>query len=183
MELAVANITDIDAIMTLHKKYHVHSIKEDDKTDGFVTTLLTKEQIISLIEDEQGAFVAKEDGKVVAFVFAASWAYWSAWPFFQYMIGRLGEVTYNDEILSTENSYQYGPICIDKAYRGSGLLNIIFDFALKEMSKKFPYLVTFVNQTNGRSYTAHAQKLALDVLLEFEFNQNQYYFMVCKTNK
>lgn len=37
MELAVANITDIDAIMTLHKKYHVHSIKEDDKTDGFVT--------------------------------------------------------------------------------------------------------------------------------------------------
>lgn len=44
-----------------------------------------------LIENEQGLFVAKQDGKVVAFVMAASWQYWSPWPLFAHMIDKLGD--------------------------------------------------------------------------------------------
>ncbi|KAA9001398.1 GNAT family acetyltransferase [Affinibrenneria salicis] len=183
MEISVATISDIDAIMDLHKKFHIDSIAAEDKADGFVTTLLNREQMTSLIQNESGAFVARDSGRIVAFVFAASWAYWSNWPFFQYMIQRLNDVTYHNEKLSVENSYQYGPICIDKAYRGKGLLNDIFHFSLKQMAERFHYLVTFVNKNNERSYIAHSKKLGLDVLLEFTFNNNQYYWMACKTDQ
>jgi hypothetical protein len=41
--------------------------------------------------------------------------------------------------------------------------------------------VTFVNKTNNRSYEAHTRKLGLDVIQEFEFNNNLYYEMACLT--
>lgn len=51
------------------------------------------------------------------------------------------------------------------------------------MAKRFPILVTFVNKTNERSYAAHTRKLGLDVIQEFEFNNNIYYEMACLTSK
>jgi hypothetical protein len=60
-------------------------------------------------------------------------------------------------------------------------LEQIFNFAKEKMSNRFPILVTFVSKTNGRSYAAHTRKLGLDVIHEFEFNQNRYYEMACLT--
>ena len=85
--------------------------------------------------------------------------------------------------MSVKNSYQYGPVCIDKKFRGSGLLEKLFDFAREEMSKKYPILVTFVNKTNPRSYVAHTKKLGLTVIKEFEFNNNSYHELVYDTSK
>jgi hypothetical protein len=112
---------------------------------------------------------------------AASWEFWSVWPMFAFMIKQLPSLEYHGDTLSVENSYQYGPICIDKSVRGTGVLEAIFDFAKREMSKRFPILVTFVNKTNERSYQAHKRKLGLDVIQEFAFNGNNYYEMACLT--
>ncbi len=101
---------------------------------------------------------------------------------FRHMIADLPNLTYNVVELSTENSYQYGPICIDKSVRGTEVLPSIFNFALKQMSKHYPMLITFVNQINLRSYEAHTRKLGLDVIQEFEFNGNRYWELGCLTN-
>jgi hypothetical protein len=116
-------------------------------------------------------------------VMAASWQYWSIWPMFAFMIKGLPKLQYLGQTLSIDNSYQYGPICIDKAVRGTGVLEAIFDFARASMSKRYPILVTFVNRNNPRSYHAHTRKLGLQVIQEFEFNQNHYYELVYDTSK
>lgn len=183
MELKVADLGDIDEVLKLHFKYQVDSIKEEDKKDGFITTAFTKEQLIELIEKESGLFIAKVDGKVVAYVMAASWEFWSIWPMFAYMIEHLDEDEYLGEKLSVKNSYQYGPVCVDKSVRGSGVFERVFDFAREQMSKRYPILVTFINKINPRSYAAHTKKLGLEVLKEFEFNNNQYYELVYDTSK
>lgn len=67
---------DIDDIFVLLKKYHINSISEEDKSDGFVTTNMTKEQMKELILKENSAVIAKENNRI-AFVMAASWEYWS----------------------------------------------------------------------------------------------------------
>jgi hypothetical protein len=182
MQLTNAELSDIDEVLKLHYKYQLDSIDEDDKADGFVTTPFTKEQLTDLIVKENGLFIAKKDGIVVAYVMAASWKFWSLWPMFAFMIKELPTIEYNGHKLSTDNSYQYGPICIDKSVRGTGVLEQIFEYAKKKMSVRFPVLVTFVNKTNERSYQAHKRKLGLDVIQEFEFNGNYYYEMACLTN-
>lgn len=176
--LTVATVEDIEKVLELHYRYQVDSIKEEDKKDGFVATRLTKEELQELIEKEQGLFIAKINDEVVAYVMAASWLFWSRWPMFAYMIEHLSELEYMGQTLNTENSYQYGPIGIDKAVRGSGVLEQIFDFARQKMAKRYPILVTLINKVNTRSYMAHTKKLGLEVLREFCYNNNDYYELV-----
>jgi len=183
MQLKVAELSDIDSVLELHYRYQIDSIAAVDKKDGFVTTAFTKEELTKLITSESGLFIAIKDKKIVAYVMAASWQFWSVWPMFAFMIKDLHNLEYLGKTLTTENSYQYGPICIDKSVRGSGVLEKIFDFAREKMSKRYPILVTFVNKINPRSYQAHTRKLGLEVIQEFEFNNNHFYELVYDTSK
>lgn len=175
MEYRNAAISDILGVSQLQKRYHISTISEEDKADGFVTTLFTDEQFRELIEKESGLAIACDDDKIVAYAMAASWKYWSAWPLFRYMINDLPNTKYLDCALSVENSYQYGPICIDKQYRGTEVLLNLFEFSRLQMKDRYPVLITFINQVNGRSYCAHVDKLGLEVIKKFDFNNNHYY--------
>ncbi len=183
MNLKIADMNDIEATLRLHAKYQLATIAEDDKKDGFVTTAFTKQELTVLIEQEQGLFIAKEGDEVLAYVMAASWQFWSQWPMFEHMIKDLPNLVYLGQKLSVENSYQYGPICIDKSVRGTAVLKDMFNFALAHMHRRYPILVTFVNKVNPRSYAAHHRKLGLEVIQEFEYNGNEYYELVCDTSK
>ncbi len=183
MNYSCAQLSDIDAVLALHSRYQVDSIAEEDKKDGFVTTAFSASQLQALIEQEQGLFIAKDGEQVVGYVMAASWQFWSPWPLFAHMIEQLSQLSYLGQTLSVENSYQYGPICIDKAYRGSQVLPELFDFSRAQMAKRFPILVTFVNKINPRSFAAHHRKLGLEVIQEFEFNNNHYYELVYDTSQ
>ncbi|WP_419770579.1 MAG: GNAT family N-acetyltransferase [Candidatus Marinarcus sp.] len=183
MTLRRAQIGDIDKVLALHFKYQIDSIKEEDKKDGFITTPFTKAQLTQLINEEQGLFIALKDGEIIAYVMAASWQFWSVWPMFAHMIKELSQLSYLGQKLSVDNSYQYGPVCVDKSVRGSGVLESIFDFAREKMAKRYPILVTFINKINPRSFEAHTKKLGLEVIQEFEYNNNYYYELVYDTSK
>ena len=183
MKYKVAELSDIAGVLGLHYRYQVDSISEEDKKDGFVTTAFTKEQLTHLVNEEKGLFIGIKDNEIVAYAMAASWQFWSIWPMFAYMIKDLPNLEYLDQTLSTDNSYQYGPVCIDKKVRGAGVLEGVFAFARDQMSKRYPILVTFVNKINPRSFHAHTRKLGLEIIQEFEFNNNSYYELVYDTSK
>lgn len=183
MQLKIAELSDIDNVLKLHAKYQIQTIQEEDKKDGFVTTSLTNEELTKLINEEQGLFIAVHEGEVVAYVMSASWQFLAAWPIFAYMMEELPNLEYLGQKITPENSYQYGPVCVDKSVRGSGVLEAIFDFAREQMAKKYPILVTFINKINTRSYAAHTKKIGLEVIQEFSFNNNHYYELVYDTAK
>lgn len=176
-----ASAEEIDRVLALHYRYQVDSIAEEEKKDGFVTTPFTAEQLRLLIEQEQGLFIAQEGSEVVAYAMVASWRFWSAWPMFASMIRGLGELSFRGEKLSVSNSCQYGPVCIDKRYRGSGVLEGIFEFARAQTAPRYPVFVTFINKINPRSFAAHTKKLGLEVITEFEYNDNHYHELVYDT--
>lgn len=178
-----ATIADIPQLQALQQKYHVSSIREEDKKNGFVTTLFTAEQFQELIERENGISLACDGGTVAGYAMAGSWEFWSKWPLFQHMIADLPNVSYLGQTLNTQNSYQYGPVCIDMAYRGQGVLKDLFRYSTSQMSSRFPILITFINQINERSFAAHTKKVGLEVIKTFSFNGNQYYELGYDTKK
>lgn len=176
MEYRSATIDDIKAVGELQKKYHVATVNEEDKKDGFVTTEFTYEQFRDIIKKENGLTIACDDkGKVAAYAMAASWEFWSAWPMFQFMIKDLPNVTYLGKTLTTQNSFQYGPVCIDKKYRGKNVVRNLFETSRKEMQKRFSIMVTFINKANPRSFAAHTKKVGFEIIKEFDYNNNHYY--------
>ena len=64
-----ATIDDIEAVARLQQKYHVSTIDEKDKKDGFVTTLFTHEQFKEIIEKENGLAIACVVGVLVKVAF------------------------------------------------------------------------------------------------------------------
>lgn len=183
MEYRNARLEDIAAVQALQQKYHISTISEEDKPDGFVTTLFSEKLFGELIEQENGLAIACDGDRIVAYAMAASWEYWSRWPLFQQMIEDLPNTEYIGQVLSMENSYQYGPVCIDKEYRGTEVLPNIFEFSRLQMKERFPILITFINQINNRSMNAHNKKLGLDIIKPFDFNNNHYYELGYDTSK
>lgn len=181
MEIRLATPNDIEDVLTLLKKYHINSIQTEDKPDGFVTTNMSLQQMESLIVKEQGITIAKERDALVGFAMAGSWDFWSEWPLFEYMIERLPEHMLGGQVLSAKNTYQYGPVCVDKSVRGTGVFENIFQYSLHSMNERFPIMVTFINQINHRSYVAHTKKVQMSTVGTFQFNQNDYYMLACPT--
>lgn len=182
MIITQANLQDMDGVFALLRANHVSNVPEEEKKNGFVTTNLTVEQMTALIEKENGVTIAKDDdGKVVAFALAASWEFWAEWPLFAYMIQELDKFECEGVTLTKENSYQYGPVCIDKNVRGTGVFEKVFFASLANYADKYPYMATFINQINPRSYAAHTRKALMTEAGTFPFNNNNYYMMVCPT--
>ena len=165
---------DIPGILELQEKNLFRNLTEEELKKGFVTTPFTVEQLNELME-LNGVFVAKnENEKVIAYAFAGSWKYFEQWEIFNYMVSRFPQINFRGREITTENSFQYGPICIDENYRGRGIINLIFEEMRLELLKRYTISVTFINRDNVISKEAHTKKLGWEIIDEFEFNDKNY---------
>lgn len=180
MIIKQATLQDIPGVLALLKANHVDNVT--DRSDGFVTTNITEEQMKVLIEQEDGVTIAKDGDRIAAFALAGSWEYWSEWPFFANMILELPNFSFQGKKLTKENTYQYGPICVDKDYRGTGVFKEVFDASLASMRDRFHLMATFINTINPRSYAAHTKKVQMTDLGRFDYNNNHYCMMACTTD-
>lgn len=183
MEILQAGMEDFEGVLRLLRANHADTLSEAEKADDFVTTNFTPEQMERLITKENGVTIAREGGSVLAFAMAAPWEYWAEWPLFTHMIEKLPEFSFAGQRLSVENSYQYGPMCVERSLRGTGLFERVFDASLASMKDRFPIMATFVNQVNARSYAAHSRKARMETSGTFDFNGNHYYLMACSTTR
>lgn len=165
---------DINGILSLQEKYLYRNLSEEERKKGFVTTPFTIAQIEEIIV-QKGMFVGSDKRNViVAYAFAGSWKYFEQWEIFNYMVSRFPQLSFKGKEITTENSFQYGPVCIDEKYRGTGLLNKLFEEMRIELLKRYPISITFINKINTISEIAHTKKLAWEIIDEFEFNNNNY---------
>ncbi len=170
----IGNRNDIDGILSLQEKYLYRNLTEAERKNGFVTTPFTVDQVEEIIR-QNGIFVAEnENDTIIAYAFAGSWKYFEQWEIFNFMVARFPKLSFKGNKITTENSFQYGPVCIDKNYRGSGLLNLIFEEMRIEFFKKYSISVTFINKINAISTAAHTKKLGWEIIDEFQFNNNTY---------
>ncbi|MDD2982913.1 MAG: GNAT family acetyltransferase [Crocinitomicaceae bacterium] len=174
IQTRIATAQDIQGVLALQERYLFRNLTEEQRQQGFVTTPFTVSQIEEIIQ-ENGLFIAEdEERNLLAYAFAGSWKYFEKWEIFNHMVSRFPDLSFQDRAINTENSFQYGPVCIASEYRGTGLLNLIFEEMRLEFSKKYPISVTFINKVNIISEIAHTKKLGWEIIDEFDFNDNTY---------
>jgi hypothetical protein len=170
----IAIESDIDAVLKLQSQNLYTNLSAAERAEGFVTTPFTVEQIKALLT-QPGVFVAEKQGKVVGYAFAGKWDFFSQWAIFPYMISRLSQLKFQGTQITASNTFQYGPVCIDRTLRGSRVFPQLFETMRSSFSDRFPIGLTFINKANPRSLAAHTRKLNLEIIDEFEFNGNFYY--------
>jgi hypothetical protein len=187
MEVRLAGIEDIEGIKALLKKYHRDTISDEDRPDGFVTTAITDEQLAALIEKEHGVTIIAEavegePDKVLGFCFAAPWEFWAAWPLFRHMMDIIPDYVFEGKKIVLSDTYQYGPMCVDRSIRGTGAFEALFFTSLEQFRDRFPIMLTFVNQINKRSENAHNNKAHMGTIGTFDFGDNHYLLMGIRTD-
>lgn len=181
IRLQIAEIADITGVLKLQERYLVANLTEQEKSGGFVTTPFTVAQLTDVI-DQKGLFLAKHHDEIIAYCFAASWQYFEQWPIFAHMIALFPDWSFQNEVITVDNSFQYGPICIDIPWRGKGIINVLVEFMRQNMVERYPIAVTFINKINVPSFKAHTEKLDWKVIAEFGFNQNSYFVLALEMN-
>ena len=176
-----AKVSDIEGIKALLRKYHRDTISEEDRPNGFVTTAISDEKLEKLITEEDGVTIIADGDAVLGFCFAAPWEFWEEWPLFRHMMDIIPNYSFEGKPLVLEETYQYGPMCIDASIRGTGAFEELFFASLSMFKDRFPIMLTFVNQINGRSERAHTQKAHMKTIAKFDFGDNHYYLMGIKT--
>src|SRR5690554_1246355 len=170
----IGNKADIEGVLALQSRYLYSNLSNEERKKGFVTTPFTISQLEEILL-EKGLFIAEtEDGKIVSYVFAGSWKYFEQWEIFNFMVSRFPQLFFQGKEITIANSFQYGPVSIEKEYRGKGVLNLIFEEMRLEFKKKYPISITFINKVNVISKIAHTRKLGWKIIDEFEYNNNTY---------
>ncbi|SHL18843.1 GNAT family acetyltransferase [Flavobacterium xanthum] len=172
----IAKISDIEGVLALQDLYLVTNLSEEEKAFGFVTTPFTVQQLTEVIQKEE-LFLAKDNNKIIGYIFAGSWEFFNQWPIFNYMNSLFPKLTFLDFKITTTNSFQYGPVCIHKDYRGKGLITSLFELMRINLSQKYPLSLTFINKINIPSTKAHTKKLKWTIIGDFQFNTNDYYIL------
>ena len=95
VEYRNAKLVDIPGVATLQEKYHVSTIMQEDRPDGFCHHIIyLRNSFRNSSRGEDGLAIACDGDRIVAYAMAASWNYWSAWPLFQHMIQDLPNTKY-----------------------------------------------------------------------------------------
>jgi hypothetical protein len=173
-----ATTNDLPGILALQSRYLLANLAPEARSNGFVTTPFTEAQILDALA-LNGVFVAEAGGEIIAYAYAAPWSYWKQWPMFEFMVGILPESSFLGTELSEHNCFQYGPVCVDEAWRSAGVFQHLFECLRLAWAPQFRISATFINVLNPRSLAAHTRKLHWEVLREFSYNNNLYYLLAC----
>jgi hypothetical protein len=172
--------SDFTGILDLQARNLYANLAATELPGGFVTTPFSSD-LLRLLMNQNGVFVATSEQQVSGYLLAGDWDFFAQWAIFKVMIDRLPQLIYQGQQITVANSFQYGPICIDRSIRGGQVFPELFNLMRSSFAPKFPIGVTFINKINERSFAAHTHKLNLDIIDEFEFNGNSFYTLAFLT--
>ncbi len=137
--------------------------------------------LTSLIEHHWIA-VAELEGQIIGYVIAGGWSFFQKWPIYRRLLSRLEQHSINGLGLNQANSCQYGPIWISQKHRGTGIFQALVEYLKRCVKPKYPFMLTFIAEDNERSFAAHTQKAAMQVLDYFDFDGRDYYLLATTTD-
>ncbi len=175
MALLFRRLTDEDCegVLALQEANLFDNLSTDARRDGFLSARFSREQFVRM-DSDVGVLVARDARRVVGYLCASGVEFNRQFPLLLAMIERYGEVSFEGRALADQKTFVYGPACVDRAYRGRGVLRGLFRNLLRQIPGRFDAGVAFVAADNQRSLGAHGTGLGMHDVGEFEFNGKRY---------
>jgi predicted GNAT superfamily acetyltransferase len=168
-----AHPPDYPAILRLQSENFIANLSAAEREEGFLSAEFSREQVAKLAED-LGTTIAAVDGEVVAFLCAFRNDFNHGSPVIAKMLDTYHLVKFDGKPLNSYNSYIYGPVCIDRAYRRRGLLRGLYEAQKQDLAGQFDVGVAFVSRSNPHSLNAHSAGLGMTEVGDFELKGNVY---------
>ena len=178
--IELATPADFDALLNLHALNHATRIAPDARADGFLTIDIARRDL-ELLHQMRSVWIARNDenDELAGYVLAAPWDFYARWPLFRTQTDRF-PLAFGDAQLTIENSFQYGPVCVAREFRGRGLLAQLLNAVKARYHENYDFGATFINVANVASMSAH-RKIGLQTVDEWQANGNNYETLAFET--
>ena len=146
---------DLEGILNLQKRNLPPTLTNDEiQSQGFVTVDHSYDQLKKL-NDREKHIIAKENDKVIGYLLAMTKQSRSDIPILVPMFELFETIFYRDKKISDYNYLVVGQVCIDKAWRGLGVLDHCYAAYKEHYRPKYDFAITEIACNNVRSLKAH----------------------------
>lgn len=152
------------------------NLSPTDQADGYLLVAFSARQFKQM-HNEIPIVVADLGSRLGGYLCSSSLQYSRQIPLLAHMIGLFKDITYKNRPLDTFRCFVYGPVCIDRDLRGSGLLNGMFDALMCRVAGRFDVGTLFISCNNPRSLQAHVRHLGMQKLRTFRFDENDFFLL------
>jgi predicted GNAT superfamily acetyltransferase len=148
---------DLEGILHLQKANLPQSLTPAEiERQGFVTVHHSYEQLEKLNRVEKHV-IAKHENNVIGYLLAMTQESKFDIPVLIPMFNAFNAIFYKEKKIAEHNYIVVGQVCIDKHYRGQGILDDCYNAYKKMYKKKYDFAITEIDATNSRSFNAHAR--------------------------
>ena len=146
---------DLEGILTLQKTNLAKNLPQEEvQSQGFVTVDHSYEQLKKLNDCEKH-IIAKDGDKVIGYLLAMTQEAKTDIPILFPMFSEFNKILYKGKTIPDYSYLVVGQVCIDKQYRGQGILPNCYAVYKEYYSKKYDFAITEIASTNVRSLNAH----------------------------
>ncbi len=128
--------------------------QEESKEQGFVT-VEHNFPLLSSMNESAPQIIASAAGKVVGYALVMLESFSAKIPVLIPMFKMLSTLPYQGKSFGEYRYYVMGQVCVDKAYRGQGLFDGMYQEQRRQLSGAYDFVVTEVATRNTRSMRAH----------------------------
>jgi len=152
-----ASKEDLTGILNLQKANLPKVLtREEIQSQGFVTVAHSYEDIKRL-HDIEPHLIAKHGDRVIAYLLAMTVRSKSDIPILIPMFELFDKILFNKKPVSAYNYMVVGQACVDKQYRGQGILDNCYSAYKKHFIHKYNFAITEIASSNLRSLHAHTR--------------------------
>ena len=146
---------DLIGILELQQKnLRMNLTQEEILSQGFVTVIHSLSDLEKMNDIEQH-IICKDNGKVVAYLLAMTSKSKNDIPILIPMFETFEKVLYLGRPVSTYHYMVVGQVCVDKNYRGRGILDRCYEQYKNSFKNRYDFAVTEIAANNLRSINAH----------------------------
>ena len=146
---------DLSQILDLQKENLIRNLSKDEmQAQGFVTVNHTLE-MLQQMHEMSPSIIVRDDDKIVGYALTMLRAFSKMVPELEPMFEKIESLQWKNKGINEYKYYVMGQICIDKAYRGQGLFDLLYHKHREVYQPKFDFIITEVATRNLRSLNAH----------------------------
>ena len=148
-------IADLEGILQLQQLNLRKNLTEEEiNTQGFVTVEHTFSQLKGL-NDREPHVIALADSRIIGYVLAMTRASQADIPILVPMFKAFEAISFQGKPFSDHHYILCGQACVDKNFRGMGILDGCYRAFRDYYGEKYDFVATEIARTNPRSLRAH----------------------------
>ena len=161
-------VSELEGILALQRRNLKRCLSESEAEEqGF----LIAEYNLAYLQQMQArrpSVVAVDDGRVVGYALVVTQEVRKGLPFISDFFDEIDRISYRGALLAGTDYVVVGQLCVDKDYRGQGLVDRLYGCFRASLDDRYHCGVTDIARANRRSLKAH-QKVGFEVIHTIEY--------------